>query len=108
MAAIYERQNRCTELFELWANPPSAVKRIIDGASWDFALLGIEVAHRQQEWQLVEAMCYKLIDMIWQSGNPITGDPLAVRANMFNICTMCWTMWKSLLDATTHLYPHAE
>lgn len=108
MAAIYERQNRCGELFQLWANPPPAVKNIINGASWDFALLGIEVAHRQKEWQLVETMCYLLIDRIWQPGNPITGDPSAVKMNMFNVCTMSWTMWKSLLDATAALYPDAE
>ncbi|KAJ4344407.1 uncharacterized protein N0V89_012149 [Didymosphaeria variabile] len=86
MAAIYERQNRCAELFQLWDNPTPTVQRIIDGASWDFALLRIEVAHRQNEWQHVETMCYRLIDMIWQSGNPITGDPSAVQAKMFNIC----------------------
>jgi N-terminal acetyltransferase B complex non-catalytic subunit len=108
MAAIYERQNRCAELFQLWDNPPSAVKKIIDGASWDLALLGIEVAHRQKEWQLVEAMCYKLLNMIRQSGNSTTGDPSAVKAKTFNISDMCWIMWKSLLDATTHLHPHAE
>ncbi|KAL5382626.1 hypothetical protein DPSP01_006461 [Paraphaeosphaeria sporulosa] len=108
MAAIYERQNRCGELFQLWANPPPAVKKIIDGASWDFALLGIEVAHQQKEWQLVETRCYQLIDEIWQSGNPMTGDPSVVSVKLFNICTMCWTMWKSLLNATAGLYPSAE
>ncbi|KAF2441371.1 hypothetical protein P171DRAFT_488923 [Karstenula rhodostoma CBS 690.94] len=108
MAAIYGRQNRCAELLQLWANPPPAVKKIIDGASWDFVLLGIEVAHRQKEWQLVETLCYRLIDKIWQPGNPMAGDPSTVKVNLFNICTMCWTIWKSLLNATAGLYPDAE
>ncbi|KAF9730806.1 hypothetical protein PMIN01_11675 [Paraphaeosphaeria minitans] len=108
MAAIYERQNRCGELFQLWDDPPPAVRKLIDGASWDFALLGIEVAHRQKEWQLVETRCYQLIEKIWQPGNLTADDPSVVKVNMFNICTMCWTMWKSLLNATTGLYPSAE
>lgn len=108
MAAIYARQNRSKELLQLWANPPSVVKKIIDGAYWDFALLGIEVAHQQKEWQLVETMCYQLLDRIWQPGNSMTRDSSVAKERLFNICTMCWTMWESLLTATTALYNDAE
>lgn len=108
MAAIYERQKRCAELFQLWANPPPGVKKLIDGAYWDFELLKIETAHRQEEWQLVETTCYQLIESIQKASDPSTGDPGKARDAMINLCTMGWTMWKCLMDATTFLYSEAE
>lgn len=105
MTAIYERQNRSAELLQAWDKPPPNVQRIVDGAFWDFALLRVEVAQRQKDWHRVESLCYQLIDDTWRSDNPIIGNPSAARANMFDICTMCWTIWDSLLDATNNLYP---
>lgn len=108
MAAIYERQNRCAELFQLWNNPPPVVQKVLDGATWDFELLKIEVAQRQGEWQLVETTCHRLIDNIYKAGNTTNGNPTAARNAMIEFCTMGWTVWTSLLDAATHLYTGEE
>lgn len=109
MATIYERQNRCVELFQLWNNPPPAVKKVINGAGWDFRLLQIEVAHRQEQWELVWEICYKVIDnIIIEAGNSTDSEASAARAAMVELCTQGWAVWKNLLDAAAHVYPGAE
>ncbi|KAJ4300904.1 hypothetical protein N0V90_002992 [Kalmusia sp. IMI 367209] len=70
MATIYQRQNRCTELFELWEHPPPAIKKIIDSHIRDFELLKVDVAHEQKEWKLLEKTCTAIISRIWQQGDP--------------------------------------
>ncbi|KAF1965768.1 hypothetical protein BU23DRAFT_603998 [Bimuria novae-zelandiae CBS 107.79] len=108
MAAIYERQGRGKELLQLWADPPPAVKKIIDGAYWDFQKLKLKVAVDQGEWQLVNSTCSGLLDIVHSAGNPTDGDPSKARDNMFSVCTIYWTVWKNLMDAATHLYPGEE
>lgn len=103
MAAIYQRQKRCAELFKLWEQPPAAIKKVIDSHSWDFELLKIEVAHQQEEWKLLETTCTNLISKIWQES-----DPAAVGALIHDICTITWKVWQSLLDAASHLYSQSE
>ena len=108
MATIYERQNRCAELFQLWENPPPVVQKVINGAKWDFDLLKIEVARRQEQWEIVWKICYDLIDAIIKTGNATDSDPSAARTAMVDLCTMGWTVWKNILDAADHLYPGGE
>ena len=104
MATIYGRQGRVAELFKLWGDPPPPVQKIIAGAYRDYGLLMLEVAHRQSEWKLVEKICYWILEAM----DPKPGDSEKYGETMLDICRTCWTVWKSLMEATTHLHPGAE
>jgi len=117
MAAIYKRQGRVTELFELWKKPPPHVRKVMDSHHWDYTLLALEVAFKQKAWKQLEEQCMVMINRIIEpapeSQNATEGgsepvDPVLRTETMNEVCTISWVVWSHLLESTTQLYQEPE
>jgi len=103
MAAMYARQDQCKELFELWDNPPVALKGVMHTYRDELLNLKTRLLRDQKDWPLLEQHCLFVID------DTISKLNLAQDSKcLWELCAYRWDIWDSLLAATKALYTGQE
>lgn len=92
MAEMFKRQGRLIELFELWDNPPPALKEVMSKHQSDLMSLKTRVLAEESKWDLLKDHCVACIE---QAASQAENEP----QRMWELCAWDWDVWKGLMDA---------
>ncbi|CAO2648943.1 Nn.00g098920.m01.CDS01 [Neocucurbitaria sp. VM-36] len=95
MAEIFRRQDRCAELFSLWDDPPSSLKKLMRTHRDDLISLKTRLLRQQNDWLLLENHCYDSIEEVISQLNLVQDSK-----SLWELCAWRWDLWNGLLQAT--------
>ena len=95
MAEIFRRQDRCAELFSLWDNPPTSLKKLMKTHRDDLISLKTRLLKQQNDWLLLENHCYDSIEEVISQLNLVQDSK-----SLWELCAWRWDLWSALLQAT--------
>ncbi|KAH8731426.1 hypothetical protein GQ44DRAFT_735904 [Phaeosphaeriaceae sp. PMI808] len=104
MADIFNRQNRCHELIDLWENPPESVKDILHRHRQDLSSLITRLLRERKDWFRLERHCLNTIDETLSNLSVVTHS----KSRFWELCAWRWDLWTALLDAVHAIRPGQE
>jgi N-terminal acetyltransferase B complex non-catalytic subunit len=104
VAQIYMRQKRCTELQDLWDDPPNTLEPVIDRHRQDVQSMMIQYLREQEIWPLLQQHCLSMVKHA-QSEVYVVGDS---KSKLWELCAWRWDLWSGLLAAARGMYPEEE
>lgn len=95
MADIFARQNRASELLNLWASPPAHLKMLFQRHRDDLLAVETRVARSCLDWELLGRHCEDTIQ------EKLSNLDLAKESHekIRDLCAWNWEVWESLIEA---------